>query len=408
MRHCIALVLALTVLAGCGAPPTPTPDLVATQIAVEEAAHATMTARVPTATNTAQPTDTLTPTPTDTATPVPTDTPPPTDTPTPTQTPSPTSTPTDLPTPTGTPSPTPSHTPTPEPKPTEKPTARPTPTTKPASLDRYRVYYSNYSGTTVAQSQNTLSYSIWSMRGDGQEATQLFTEAQQPALSSDGTKLAYVHLSSGIFVHDLTTEEQRQVINETSAMSPSFSPGGYRLVWAAYIIARWWQVFVADSTLHITNADGTNDMPIVLGRRPAWSPTSNLILYEACEGTRCGIKILNTDTGNTWLLVANSAGKASWSPDGQTITYSTDADGDSEIWSIRLDGTAEQKLTDNQSTDALAAWSPDGQYLYFLSDRKGGWGIWIMRPDGSEPRRIRSIGLPPYWQWAKLAVWWNK
>ena len=37
----------LLLLIGCGGEPTPTPDLVATQIAVEEAAHATMTARAP-------------------------------------------------------------------------------------------------------------------------------------------------------------------------------------------------------------------------------------------------------------------------------------------------------------------------------------------------------------------------
>jgi Tol biopolymer transport system component len=282
------------------------------------------------------------------------------------------------------------------------------PTAKPAALDRYRVYYSNYSGITVAESENTQSYSIWSMRGDGQEAMTLFAESQQPALSDDGTKLAYVHLNSGIFVYDLTTGEDRHVINESSAVSPSFSPGGYRIAYAAYIISSWWDVFTANSTIHIANADGTNDIPVLSGRRPAWSPVSSLLLYEACQGTTCGIMILNTDTGNARLLVGESAGKASWSPDGQTITYSTAADGDPEIWRINLDGTGQKKLTDNNSNDALASWSPDGQYIYFLSSRKDGWWIWVMNPDGTEQRRIQSLGVPPYWQWAKMAVGWNR
>lgn len=85
-RHLI-LGCALICLVGCGAEAVPTMDLGATQIAVDEAAQATMTASAPTATST--PTFTLTPKPTDTpvsmntATPIPTATekPIPTDTP---------------------------------------------------------------------------------------------------------------------------------------------------------------------------------------------------------------------------------------------------------------------------------------------------------------------------------------
>lgn len=77
MKRCVVVALVVCVLVACGAEPTPTPDAVATQIAVEEAAHATMTAQAPEAT--------ATPTPTDT--PEPTDTPiPPTETPEPTAT----------------------------------------------------------------------------------------------------------------------------------------------------------------------------------------------------------------------------------------------------------------------------------------------------------------------------------
>jgi hypothetical protein len=75
MKKVLVLVLVLSSLAACGGEQTPTPDLVATQIAVEEAAHATMTARVPTATHTPAPTPTTTAIPTPTG---PTPTPPPT------------------------------------------------------------------------------------------------------------------------------------------------------------------------------------------------------------------------------------------------------------------------------------------------------------------------------------------
>lgn len=121
MRNILALVLATCLLAGCGAEPTPTPDVVATQIAVEKAAHATMTAEAPTATNTPSPTSTDTPSPTSTDTPTPTVTP--TSTPTPTHTPSPTATSTQTATATETETPKPTR----KPKPTKKPTPANTP-----------------------------------------------------------------------------------------------------------------------------------------------------------------------------------------------------------------------------------------------------------------------------------------
>ena len=85
MKKCLILTLVLCVLAACGGEPSPTPDLVATQIAVEIAAHATMTAWVPTATSTPEPAATATATeppaptsvPSHTPSPGPTVTPPP-------------------------------------------------------------------------------------------------------------------------------------------------------------------------------------------------------------------------------------------------------------------------------------------------------------------------------------------
>ena len=51
MRRFMVLILVVCFLGACGGKPTPAPDLVATQIAVEEAAHATMTAKAPTPTS---------------------------------------------------------------------------------------------------------------------------------------------------------------------------------------------------------------------------------------------------------------------------------------------------------------------------------------------------------------------
>jgi hypothetical protein len=73
--YVLLFVIAFSVLAGCGGQLTPAPDLVATEVAVREAAIATLTAHAPSPTFTGTSTATPTHTPTHTATSTPTSTP---------------------------------------------------------------------------------------------------------------------------------------------------------------------------------------------------------------------------------------------------------------------------------------------------------------------------------------------
>jgi hypothetical protein len=75
MARYMVLLLLMYLLVGCGGQPTPAPNLVATQVAVEKAAAATLTAEVPTATSTPMATDMPSATPTQTPSPAPTSSP---------------------------------------------------------------------------------------------------------------------------------------------------------------------------------------------------------------------------------------------------------------------------------------------------------------------------------------------
>lgn len=72
------------------------------------------------------------------------------------------------------------------------------------------------------------------------------------------------------------------------------------------------------------------------------------------------------------------------SPDGKTIVF--DLLGD--IYSIPVNGGKAQTLRTGLPFEVQPRYSPDGQSISFTSDAGGGDNIWIMKADGSESRQV--------------------
>ena len=77
------------------------------------------------------------------------------------------------------------------------------------------------------------------------------------------------------------------------------------------------------------------------------------------------------------------------SPDGGRVVFNRyspySETPDDDIYSVGMDGTGLENLTDSPSaSEGAPAWSPDGSKIAFPS----GGALWTMGPDGSEKRRI--------------------
>jgi|TARA_Y100000310_G_scaffold312604_1_gene360061 Tol biopolymer transport system component len=77
-----------------------------------------------------------------------------------------------------------------------------------------------------------------------------------------------------------------------------------------------------------------------------------------------------------------------WSPDGKTLAYCAERDGNYDIYVIPAKGGDEVRLTDAAGLDDGPDYSPDGKYIYFNSVRSGRMKIWRMAPDGSNQKQI--------------------
>ncbi|MDG5768288.1 amidohydrolase family protein [Balneolales bacterium ANBcel1] len=97
----------------------------------------------------------------------------------------------------------------------------------------------------------------------------------------------------------------------------------------------------------------------------------------------------DTDEG-TWMNLDVS-------PDGRYVVF--DLLGD--IYRVSLNGGDAEQLSGGPAFDMQPRYSPDGETIAFTSDRGGGDNVWLMDADGSNRRQITSESFrllsSPYW-----------
>jgi TolB protein len=79
-----------------------------------------------------------------------------------------------------------------------------------------------------------------------------------------------------------------------------------------------------------------------------------------------------------------------WSPDGKTLAFVGERNGEFDIYTIPFAGGEETRLTTAKGLDDGPDYSPDGNYIYFNSVRTGRMQIWRMKPDGSAQEQITN------------------
>jgi len=79
------------------------------------------------------------------------------------------------------------------------------------------------------------------------------------------------------------------------------------------------------------------------------------------------------------------------SPTGQ-LTFVSDQNGGSEIWSKRTDGEP-TRLTDLKASSVFSPrWSPDGQSIAFVASREGRTDVYLINAEGSDLRNLTLDG----------------
>jgi Tol biopolymer transport system component len=82
-----------------------------------------------------------------------------------------------------------------------------------------------------------------------------------------------------------------------------------------------------------------------------------------------------------------------WSPDGKTLAFVGQRNGEFDIYTVPESGGDETRLTTAKGLDDGPEYSPDGQWIYFNSERTRHMQIWRMHADGSQQEQFFSDDL---------------
>jgi Periplasmic component of the Tol biopolymer transport system len=202
-------------------------------------------------------------------------------------------------------------------------------------------------GTKITFRRELNPASVFVMNVDGSHQIGL-APGERAEWSPDGTKLALVADSLGVMNSDGTGKHSFPI----GASLVAWSPDGLKLAYVSTGVGGQ-----HDNDVYIINSNGTAPARItqdgIAKNSLAWSPDGTKILYSATQS----VYVMNTDGSGVDSPVAGRS--ARWSPNGERIIFVTDAfDGNEEIYSIRIDGSDLQNMTQNAANDSDPDWGP--------------------------------------------------
>lgn len=136
-----------------------------------------------------------------------------------------------------------------------------------------------------------------------------------------------------------------------------------------------------------------------LDTQPAYSPDGSQIAFTSTRDGNSEIYVMNANGNNQSNLTNNAAEDMypAWSADGQWIIFTTNRDGNQEIYKVRTSGADLTNLSNNPANDSQPTWvvesglfSTTGDRIAFTTDRDGNQEIYIMSEEGADQTNLSS------------------
>ncbi len=169
--------------------------------------------------------------------------------------------------------------------------------------------------------------------------------------------------------------------------------------------------FVSDNgrrnkEIWVMDADGGNKRRVTnngsVNLFPAWSPDGQTLLYTSFKGGRSELYLLyrGTRPGRKLIQTRDEKFRGVFVPSDGQIAAVVSNRGNTDIYAVSREGTAPRRLTENRAIESSPTFSPDGRRMAFVSDRTGSPQVWIKDLDTGAEQRLTyngSYNASPAW-----------
>jgi Tol biopolymer transport system component len=265
---------------------------------------------------------------------------------------------------------------------------------------------------------------VWKKTFSRHQSYELTLTGILPAFNRTGDKFVYTGrptngvLGSYIAVGVPGLENSQTIYHDVNSnvLAPQWSPDGDTIIFGVGVFNAFFNGFKGlflkpedrvegGAQIAVMRPDGSGFRKVTPGPNnnafPSMAPDGKRFVYRTFGPEGDGLRIMNMDTKQVTTLTRGYDNFPLWSPRGDLIMFSRQADDDYEIYTIHPDGTGVKRLTFTHGNDAHMAWSPDGDRIVFASTRMGfkdectytdapqPYGeLFVMRFDGSNVEQL--------------------
>jgi Tol biopolymer transport system component len=247
-------------------------------------------------------------------------------------------------------------------------------------------------------SDRTGNLDIFTINADGTNLVNVTNSPENegpPIYSPDSSKFI-TGRNDGSNYSGLIMNADGTIIDETSAENfingPLWWSSDSTKVVGMTAVGGYYQIYTM-------NSDGTNQQFVTSGNMlhtfPTISPDGTKIAYFVHDGniSPAEIYVANFDGTNPVSIAVSSptpssSGLILWSPDGSKLLYSSDVDGNLDVYSVPSSGGTATNLTNNNGNNG-AIWLNNSQII-LESDFSGNKELYIMNSDGTGVTNITS------------------
>jgi TolB protein len=168
-------------------------------------------------------------------------------------------------------------------------------------------------------------------------------------------------------------------------LTPRFSPSTQEITYMAY--------GQGDPRVYLLNIE-TGQHEIVgnfpgMSFAPRFSPDGQRVIMSLQEGPNSNLFVMDLRSKAMTRLTDTAAidTAPSYSPDGGRICFESDRGGHPQIYVMPASGGSAQRISfGGEGSYSTPVWSPRGDYIAFTRQAEGKFAIGVMKPDGSGER----------------------